>query len=59
MSGSQVLDTNSEDEKVIGVQRFNEMLATNPNVTATILQTIGIKGYDGMAITLVNQNSTL
>ena len=55
----KVLDTNSEDEKVIGVQRFNEMLATNSDVTATILQTIGIKGYDGMAITLVNQNSTL
>ena len=53
----KVLDTNSEDEKVIGVQRFNEMLATNPDVTATILQTIGIKGYDGMAIAVVNQNS--
>ena len=54
----KVLDTNSEDEKVIGVQRFNEMLATNSDVTATILQTIGIKGYDGMAIAVVNQNST-
>ena len=55
----KVLDTNSEDEKVLGVQRFNEMLATNPDVTATILQTIGIKGYDGMAIALVSQNSNL
>ena len=54
----KILDTNSEDEKVIGVQRFNKMLATNSDVTATILQTIGIKGYDGMAIALVNQNST-
>lgn len=60
----KVLDTNSEDEKVLGVQRFNEMLATNPDVTSTILQTIGIKGYDGMAmpsasfaIAVVNQNS--
>lgn len=55
----KVLDPNSEDEKVLGVQRFNEMLATNPEVTATILQTIGIKGYDGMAIALVSQNSNL
>lgn len=55
----KVLDTNSEDEKVLGVQRFNEMLATNHDVTATILQTIGIKGYDGMAIAVVNQNSNL
>lgn len=54
----KVLDTNSEDKKVLGVQRFNEMLATNSDVTATILQTIGIKGYDGMAIAVANRNST-
>ena len=51
----KVLNTNSTDEKVLGVQRFNQMLATNSNVTATILQTIGIKGYDGMAIAIVNR----
>ena len=52
----KVLDRNSDDEKVLGVQRFNQMLATNTDVTATILQTIGIKGYDGMAIAVVNRN---
>ena len=31
------------------------MLAENCNVTATILQTIGIKGYDGIAIAVVNR----
>ena len=53
----KILDRHSKDEKVIGVQRFNEMLAKNPDVTATILQTIGIKGYDGIAIAVVNKNT--
>ena len=49
----QVLDPHSPDEKVAGVQRFNEMLATEPRVTATILQTIGVKEWDGMALAVV------
>jgi caffeoyl-CoA O-methyltransferase len=53
----KVLDRNSKDEKVLGVQRFNQMVATNLDVTATILQTIGIKGYDGMAIAVIDRNS--
>ncbi len=49
----QVLDPHSPDEKVVGVQRFNEMLAAEPRVTATILQTIGVKEWDGMALAVV------
>jgi predicted O-methyltransferase YrrM len=49
----KVLDENSTDDRVIGVQRFNKMLASNKNVTATILQTVGVKEYDGMAIAVV------
>jgi hypothetical protein len=30
------------------------MLANNPKVTATIMQTVGAKEYDGMAIAIVN-----
>ena len=52
-NGRQVLDPHSPDEKVAGVQRFNEMLATEPRVTATILQTIGVKEWDGMALAVV------
>lgn len=51
----KVLDKDSGDEKVLGVQRFNEMLSKNKNVTATILHTAGIKEYDGMAIAVVNR----
>lgn len=50
----KVLDKNSDDEKVKGVQRFNEILANHPKVTATIIQTVGAKEYDGMAIAIVN-----
>ena len=49
-----VLDEHTTDERVIGVQRFNRMLASNTSVTATILATIGGKEYDGMAIAVVN-----
>lgn len=52
----KVLDKKSTDEKVKGVQRFNKMLGNNRKVTATILQTVGVKEHDGIAIAVVNQN---
>lgn len=51
----KVLDNNSTDEKVQGVQRLNKMLSENKNVTATILHSVGVKEYDGMAIAVVNR----
>jgi predicted O-methyltransferase YrrM len=51
----KVLDDNSTDERVQGVQRFNKMLGSNKHVTATILPTVGVKEYDGMAIAVVNK----
>lgn len=52
---AKVLDANSTDDKVKGVQRFNTWLSNCNQVTATILQTVGAKEYDGMAIAVVNQ----
>lgn len=49
----QVLDAQTSDAKVAGVQRFNAMLASEPAVEATILQTVGSKEWDGMALALV------
>lgn len=49
----KVLDENSTDEKVIAVRAYNQMLAENNEVTSSILQQVGIKGYDGIAISLV------
>ena len=49
-----VINPESDDLNVQGVRRFNEALAAEPQVSATILQTVGSKGYDGVAIALVN-----
>lgn len=49
-----VLDSNSKDEMVQGVRRFNEYLSQTKSVTATIIQTVGAKVHDGMALAVVN-----
>lgn len=48
-----VIDTGSGDPSVRGVRRFFELVAAEPRVSATALQTVGSKGYDGFAIALV------
>lgn len=50
----EVIDAASKDASVQGVRRFNELLATETRVSATEIQTVGIKGYDGFAIAVVN-----
>ncbi|HEX5168043.1 MAG TPA: O-methyltransferase [Cyclobacteriaceae bacterium] len=49
----KVLDAASQDEMVKGAQRFNKMLSQNNEVTATILQMVGVKDHDGMALAIV------
>ncbi len=49
----KVLDESSKDEKVIGVRNYIEMLSKNDKVTSSILQQVGVKDYDGLAISLV------
>ena len=48
----EVINAASTDPNVQGVRRFNEMLAAEPRVSATALQTVGSKGYDGFTIAL-------
>jgi caffeoyl-CoA O-methyltransferase len=50
----KVLDENTPDEKVAGVQRLNKLLSEDSRVCSTILTTVGVKDYDGMAIAVVN-----
>ncbi len=49
----KVLDENSKDEKVIGVRNYIEMLSKNDQVTSSVLQQVGVKDYDGLAISIV------
>lgn len=48
-----VIEVDSTDENVQGVRKFNTLLATESRVKATTIQTVGSKGYDGLAIALV------
>ena len=48
-----VLDEHSTDPSVIGVRRFNQALAAEPRVAAVLLQTVGVRGHDGMALAVV------
>jgi caffeoyl-CoA O-methyltransferase len=50
----KVLDADSSDELVRGVRRFNSALGANKNVSAVILQLVGVKHHDGMAFAIVN-----
>ncbi len=49
-----VIDAASADPAVRGARRFSEMLSAEPRVSATVVQTVGVKGYDGFAILVVN-----
>ncbi|MFI1651859.1 O-methyltransferase [Streptomyces avidinii] len=48
-----VIDADSSDPRVQGVRRFTELIAEHPRLTATALQTVGGKGYDGLVLALV------
>ena len=49
-----VIDAASKDASIQGVRRLNEMVAAEKRVSATAVQTVGSKGYDGFAVVLVS-----
>lgn len=49
----EVANLNSTDEKVQGVQQVTELIANDVRVSATALQSVGSKGYDGFALLCV------
>ncbi len=56
-----ILDPHAEDpltgdtDLIHGVRRFYELLASEPRVSATAIQTVGDKGYDGFVLALVGE----
>lgn len=48
-----VADPNSDDQNVLGIRKFNEAVRAEPRVSATAIQTVGIKGYDGLVFAVV------
>jgi predicted O-methyltransferase YrrM len=49
-----VLDAGSDDPAVVGTRRLFEVVAAEPRVTATAVQTVGSKGHDGFLLALVD-----
>ena len=46
-------DAKSKDPSVTGVHRLAERIAGETRVMSTVIQTVGVKGYDGLAISYV------
>jgi predicted O-methyltransferase YrrM len=51
--GGAVADDAASDPNVIAVRRYLALAAAEPRLEATVVQTVGGKGYDGMSIALV------
>jgi predicted O-methyltransferase YrrM len=49
----KVIDAKTTDPLVQGVRRLHEMIAAEPRVSATAIQTVGVKGYDGLVVAIV------
>lgn len=48
-----VSDLSNSDPNVVGVRQFLEDIGRHPRLSATAIQTVGVKGYDGFALALV------
>lgn len=51
----EVANPDSADASVQGVRRMNALIAAEPRVSATAIQTVGSKGYDGFAFVYVER----
>jgi predicted O-methyltransferase YrrM len=55
--GGTLAETASEDPATRAQRQLHETLANEPRITATTIQTVGVKGYDGFTIALVNDRA--
>ncbi len=49
----KIIEQNSQDSSVLGIQRFNQELTNNPRLSASTLQTVGARSYDGFTFIVV------
>jgi predicted O-methyltransferase YrrM len=52
--GGTIGDPQSGDPGGLAARRLHEMLQSEPRVSATTIQTVGLKGYDGFTLMLVD-----
>jgi predicted O-methyltransferase YrrM len=50
----EVANAESRDPNVLGSRGAFELIAANPRLSATALQTVGAKGYDGFAVMILD-----
>jgi caffeoyl-CoA O-methyltransferase len=51
----RILEPDSSDDNVKGAKSFLRLLSSTNEVAATVLQTVGAKGHDGLAIAVVKR----
>lgn len=51
----EIVNADSEDEAIQGLRACNDLIANEPRVTATTIQSVGEKGYDGFAFILLEK----
>jgi predicted O-methyltransferase YrrM len=51
----KLIDAQSDDPNVQGARQLHQMLTAEPRLTATTIQTVGSKGYDGFTLALVTE----
>jgi hypothetical protein len=51
---AEVANPDSTDEKILGVRRMVDLMAAEPRVSATAIQTVGARSDDGFVLAVVN-----
>jgi predicted O-methyltransferase YrrM len=49
----KVIEPDNPDPNIQGVRRFTDLIAAEPRLSSTVLQTVGSKGYDGFTLAVV------
>jgi predicted O-methyltransferase YrrM len=52
--GGRIADLHSADPDVTGLHEYFRLLATNPQLDSTAVQTVGVKGWDGFSMSIVS-----
>ena len=52
-----VLEAGSADPRVVGARSFHTQVGADPRLSATVIQTVGSKGYDGLTLALVGNGA--
>ncbi|GAA4414410.1 O-methyltransferase [Advenella faeciporci] len=52
---AKILDDSGKADNIRGLRRFFDDMVGNPRLTVTAFQTLGSKGWDGLAIAIVKQ----